>query len=115
MLVEVLGSVVADIRNVVGQFFQATLRLTYLERILVDMDGGEEVLADETFVQHDRIFIVVALPWHVSDLDITAKSKLTCLCRISFCQYITGLDTLPLEADRTQVDGCALVRLAELR
>ena len=79
------------------------------------MDRGEEVFADKAFVQHDSILIVVALPRHVSDLDVTTESEFTGLGRVPFGKDITSLDTLALEADRTKVDRGALVRLTELR
>ena len=101
--------------DIAGKFFETALRLTYLERILVDVDRGEEVFADKAFVQHDSILIVVTLPRHISDLDVTTESELTGLGRVPFGEDITSLDTLTLEADRTKVNRGALVRLTELR
>ena len=44
VLIEVLRSVVADVGDIAGKFFETALRLTYLERILVDVDRGERSL-----------------------------------------------------------------------
>ena len=62
----------------------------YLERVLVDVDRGEEVFADEAFVQHDSILIVVTLPRHISDLDVTTESEFTGLGRVPFGKDITS-------------------------
>ena len=115
ILIEVLGSVVADVGNIAGKLFETALGFAHFEGVLIDVNRGEEVFTDEAFVEHNSILIVVTLPRHVSHLDVATESKLTSLSGVPFGEDIASFDTLSLEADRTEVDRGALVGLAELR
>ena len=79
------------------------------------MNRSEEVFTNKAFVKHDSILIVITLPWHVSNLNVTSKSKFSALSRITFCKNISLLYTLSLMTDRTKVNSCTLVSLTEFR
>ena len=79
------------------------------------MDGGQDILTDDTLIEHDGILIVVTLPWHVGNEQVTTQGELTILCGIALCQDVTLLHTLSLITDRTEVNGHILVGTTELR
>ena len=112
-LVEIFGSILAHVGNIGSKFFHTALGLTYLERILVDVNRGEDIFANHTFVQHDGILVVVTLPRHEGHLEVAAQSQLTVFGRITLGENIAGFHTVAFVADRTQVDRGALVGLAE--
>ena len=79
------------------------------------MYRSKDVLTHDALVEHDSILIVVTLPRHVCHKEITAQSQLAVFSGIALGKDVALLHTLPLVADRTQVDGHVLVRAAELR
>ena len=79
------------------------------------MDRCQDVLTNDTLVQHDSILIVVTLPRHISHEQVAAQGQLTILCSIAFRQDVTLLYTLAFVADRTQVNSHVLVGTTELR
>ena len=79
------------------------------------MNRSQNILADNTLVEHDSILVVVTLPRHICHKEVTTQSKFTVLSSITFSQDITLLDALSLITDRTQVDGHILVGTTELR
>ena len=78
-LVEVLGSVLAHVGDIVGEFLHTALGLAHLEGVLIDVNAGEDVLTHEALVDHDSVLIVVTLPGHVSHLEVAAQCQLTVL------------------------------------
>ena len=58
-LVEILGGVLAHVGMSRGELFHTALGLAHFERIFVDMDRGEDILAYHALVEHDGILIVV--------------------------------------------------------
>ena len=79
------------------------------------MNRGKDIIAYHTFAEHNSVLIVVTLPRHVCNKQVTSESKLTIFSSVSFCKYITGFHTLTLVTDRTQVDCHILVCTTELR
>ena len=114
-LVEVLGGVLAHVGDVVGEFLHASLGLTHLEGVLVDVDRGQDILTHHALVEHDSVLIVVTLPGHVSHLKVAAQSQLAVLGRVTLGEDVALAHALSAFADGAQVDGRALVGLAELR
>ena len=113
-LVKVLGGIFADIGNVAGEFLHTALGLPHFEGIFVDVHARKNVVANHTLVEHDSILIVVALPWHERHFQVAAESKFATFGGITLGEDVALLDTLSGIADGTQVDGGALVGLAEL-
>ena len=115
VIIKILGSFLADIRNIRSELLNTTLGLTYIQWILIYVNRCQNIIANHTLWDNDSILIVVTLPRNVSYEQVTAQSQLTILGSITLCQDITLLDTLTLVTDRTQVDGHILVGTTELR
>ena len=79
------------------------------------MNGCQHIVANHTLRDDDSILIVVTLPRHVSNQQVTTQSQLTIFSGITLSQDVALLHALALVADRTQVDGHVLVGTAELR
>src|SRR5690554_6879286 len=77
------------------------------------MDGGEDIIAHHTFVQHDGILEVIPFPWHECHFQVLAYCQLTILSDISFGKDLTLLHLLSHFTYRSQIDGGILVGLAE--
>ena len=114
-LIEVLGSILADIGDIGSKFLLAALGVADIEAIFIDMDRSEDILADHTLIEHDSILIVITLPGHESHLEVSTQGEFTIFGRIAFGEDVTLIDTLALIADRTEVDSGALVGAAEFR
>ena len=79
------------------------------------MNRCQDILANDTLVEHDSILIVVTLPRHVCHKQVTTQCELTILSGITLCKDVTLLHSLTLVTDRTQVDSHILVGTTELR
>ena len=101
--IQLAGGVLADIGDIIGQLLHTALGVAHLEIVLVDVDGGEEVLTDETLVDDDRILVVVPLPRHVSGEDITSQGELTTLCGEALRKDLPRGDAVTLHDDRALV------------
>ncbi len=115
LLVEVLGCVFADIRDIGGEFLHSALGLAHLGEILVDMDGSKDVPADHLLREHDGVLVVVALPWKEGHHEVASQREFATLGRVAFCQNLARLDLVALADDRFQGHGRVLVRLAPYR
>ena len=73
VLVEILECVLADIRDIAGDLLHAEFGVAGFRLILFNMNGGEDVLADEAFVQQNGVFVVVAFPRHEADKHVLAS------------------------------------------
>ena len=113
--VEVLSSVLADVRNITSEFFHTALSFANVESVFIHVNRSKDVLTHHTLVEHDSVLIVVTLPRHVCHLEVATDSKFTTSCRVTLSEDIALLHTLTLVAHRTKVDSGALVGLAELR
>ena len=78
------------------------------------MNAGQDILTNNTLVQYDSILIVITLPRHVCNQKVLTQSQLTSLGRVTLGEDVTGLYTLALLANGTQVDGHVLVSTTEL-
>ena len=107
--IQLSGSVLADVGDVVGQLLHTALGIAYLEIVLIDVDGGKEVLADEALIDDDCVLVVVSLPRHVSGEDITSKGELTTLSGEALCKDLPGGDAVALHNDRALVYGGTLI------
>ena len=79
------------------------------------MDRCQDVLTNDTLVEHDGILIVITLPRHIGYQQVAAQCELTILCGITLGQDISLLHTLTFLTDRTKVDSHVLVGTTELR
>ena len=113
-LVKVFGGVLADVGDVGCEFLHTALGLAHFERVFIDMNRSQDVVAHDTLVEHDGVLIVVTFPRHERNFEIAAEGEFTLLGCITFGENIAFLDTLTGLADRTEVDCHALVGLAPL-
>ena len=114
ILVKVLGSLFADIGNIVGEFLHTALGLAHFEGEFVHVNGSENIITNETFVEHDGVLVVVTLPRHVGHEKVATESELTIFGSVTFGEDVALLDALSLLADGTEVNGHILVGTAEL-
>jgi len=75
-LVQILNGILADIGNFPGNLLGAQLRVAGLALVLLDMDGGKDILADQPLVDQNGVFVIVTLPAHKADEDVAAQSDL---------------------------------------
>ena len=124
-LVEVLESVLADVGNVARDLLGAELGVAGVELILLEVDGGIQVLADKALVEEHRVLVVVALPRHETDEDVASERQLALIGGRAVRQHggVDGLavfvDILAVHAladvdDRVLVDAGSVVGAQEL-
>ena len=114
-LVEVLGGILAHIRDIGSEFLHTAFSLAHFESVFIHVDAGEDILGNHALVEHDGVLVVVTLPRHVSHLEVAAEGELAILGGVTFGEDSAFFHSVALVADRTEVDGSALVGLAELR
>ena len=112
--IQLAGGILTDIGDVVGQLLHAALGVADLKIVLIDVDGGEEVLADKALIDDDGVLVVVPLPRHISGEDITSQGELTTLSGEALGEDLSGSDAIALHDDRALIDGGTLVRPAPL-
>ena len=44
------------------------------------MDGSIDIFADNTLADKDSVLVVVSIPWHEANENISSESKLTMVC-----------------------------------
>ena len=109
LLVEILGGVLADVRDVGGQLFHTALGVTNFREIFINVDTCEDVPFDHLFGENDSVLIVVTLPRHEGYLEVASEGELTVLGGISLGKNLAGLDLVALADDRLQGDHGTLV------
>ena len=114
VLVEILGGLLADVRDVRGQLLLAALGVADLEAVLGHVEGGEHVLADHALADDDGVLEVVSLPRHEGDLHVLAERELAGLRGVTLHHDVALFDPHALRHDGLQIDAGALVRLGEL-
>src|SRR5207247_544916 len=60
LLVEVLEGLLADVRDIAGDLLGPELRVAGLDLVLLDVDAREQVVADESIADDDRVLVVAA-------------------------------------------------------
>ena len=76
VLVEVLERVLGEVGDVAGDLLFAELGVTRFDLVLLDVDGGEDVVAHQLLADEDGVLVVVALPAHEADEDVPAEGEL---------------------------------------
>ena len=113
--VEVLGSVLAHVRNVRSQLLDTALGVAHLHDVLVNVHRREDVLTLDTLRNHDGVLEVVTLPRHERHLQVAAQSQLAVLRRIAFGKDLSLHDLVARQYDGLQGDGSILVGTAVAR
>ena len=62
LLVEAGEQLFWNVGNVAGDLFWTELRLARLGLMLLNVNGGEDIFANESLTNDDGVFVVVALP-----------------------------------------------------
>ena len=92
LLVEVLEGLLADVRDVAGDLLGPELGVPGLDLVLLDVDAGEEVVADEAVADDDRVLVVAALPAHERHEDVAAEGELALVGRAGVGDRLARLD-----------------------
>ena len=90
--IQVPQGVVGHVGDLPGDLFRTQLGIPGLTLILGDMNGGINVITDQSLVEEDGVFVVVALPHHETDQDISAQGHLPLVGRGSVRDDVTGPD-----------------------
>ena len=114
-VVEVLERLVADVRDVPGDFFLAELRIPDHALQLLDMDGGEDVFLHEPLVDEDRVLVVVSSPRHEGDHHVLSEGELAPVRGRSVGEDLALLHVVAFSHDDPLVDAGILVRPPELQ
>ena len=108
-LVKVAQGVFADVGNVSGDLFLAQLGLAGLDLKLFDVDGCEDIVADEALADQDRVLEVVPAPRHEGHEHVPAQCEVATVDRRPVSQHLAALDGLPHRHHRLLRDAGALV------
>ena len=114
-LVEVFQSLFTDIRNVTGDLFLAELGITGHDFIFLDMDRGEDIVANDAVGDQDRVLEIVAVPGHERDEHVPAQRQFTVFSRRAVRQNVTLADNIADLDQRPLVDSGVLVRTLEFQ
>ena len=114
LLVEVLEGLLADVGDVAGDLLGAELGVARLDLVLLDVDAGEQVVADEAVADDDRVLVVATFPAHERDEHVPAKGQLAVLGRTRVGDRLAVDDPGADVHDRALVDAGALVAADEL-
>ena len=111
--VQILQRVVADIRNLAGDDFFAELGIAGFVRVLLNVDRGVHIVADEALIEQDCVLVVVAFPGHEADQCVLAERNLTLVGCGAVGNDIALLHTVAFGDDRLLIDAGALVGALE--
>src|SRR5699024_5144402 len=112
-VVQLFEGILADVWNVAGDLFRSELGVTRFDLVLLDVDGGVDVVADHAFVQKNRVLVVVAFPGHKADQRVFTQRDLAVAGRRTICQYLTDADAFAGADDWTLIEAGALVGAQE--
>ena len=115
VVIEVLGSVLADVRNVGGELLHTAFGFAYLHDVLVHVHRREEVFAHETLRDHDGVLEVVPFPGHEGHLEVATQGQLAVVGRVTFGHDLSLLHLFALHDGGAKRDGHVLVGLAVTR
>ena len=114
LVVEVLEGLLADVRDVARDLLGAELGVPRLDLVLLDVDAGEQVVADEALADDDRVLVVAALPAHERHEDVPAERELAPVGGRAVGDRVAVGDPLADLDDGPLVDARALVGADEL-
>ncbi len=114
-VVEVLEESLRHIRDVARDFFRTQFRVARLDFELLDVDRRVVVVLHHLLGHEDRVFEVVAAPWHERDEHVAPERELAELRARSVAQHLTLVHLLPDPHDGLLVDARVLVAALELR
>src|SRR5690606_6163016 len=96
--------------NVAGDFFFAKLRITGLHFVVLDMDGGEDVLGKDLFVNENGVLVVITTPRHERHEDVLTKGQVSQVGGGTIGNHIAGVDDVTFLNKGLLVNRRILVR-----
>ena len=76
VFVQILQGILAHVGDVPGDLLGSQLGVTGFGLMLLDVNGGEDVLPHQTFVQQNGVLVVVAFPGDEADEHVLAQGHL---------------------------------------
>ena len=113
-LVEVLQRLFRDVRDVAGDFLRPELGVAGHHLEFLDVDRGEDVVADDPLGEQDRVLEVVAVPRHERDEHVPAEREVAEFGRRTVGDDVALARRVADPHQRTLVDAGGLVRALEL-
>ena len=113
-LVEVLEGLLADVRDVAGDFFLAELGVASDALELLDVHRGVDVVLDDPLGEQDRVLEVVSTPRHERDDHVLAECQLAAVGAGAVGDDVARLDLVPGRTIGVLVDAGVLVGALEL-
>ena len=125
VLVQVLQGVLAHVGDIPGDLLGAQLGIPGVDLVLLNVDGGVQILPDQPLVQKDGVLVVVAFPGHEAHQDVLAQGDLALIGGGAVCQnrgildgtirvLAPAVDPLAHRDDGLLVDAGAVVGAQEL-
>ena len=108
-LVEVLKRILADVGDVAGDLLRPELGVPGLDFIFFDVDGGENVVPHNLFIDEHGVFVVVALPGQKADEHVFAQRNLAVVGGRAVGDDLALFDMLAVCHHRALVDAGALI------
>ncbi len=119
-LVEVLQGLLGDVGNVARDLLRTQLGVARHHLELLDVDRGEDVVADDPLRDQDRILEVVAVPRHEGDQHVAAQRQLAVIGRrpvgdhFAFFHNVADLDQRALGDAGVLVGALELQQLVDV-
>src|SRR6185437_15958542 len=108
-LIEIRECFLGDVRNFLGDFFLAALRVANVQLELLDVDRRIHVVLHQTLAQHDCILEVVSVPRHERYRDVRAERELALFRGRTVGEYVAGRNLLAAIYQRSLIDRGVLV------
>ena len=112
--VQVAEERLGDVRNIARDFFRTQLGVARFDFELFDVDRGVVVFLHQLLGHDDRVFEVVAAPWHERHQHVPAESQFALVGAGTVGQNVALLHALADLHDRLLVDTGVLVGPLEL-
>ena len=113
-VVEILERIVADAGDVTGDLLGPELRVARIALELFNMNGGVDVLHDQTLVDENGVLVVVAFPGHEADQQVLAERDLALRGGRTVGNDVALAQAVADGDDRALVDARALVGTGKL-
>ena len=104
-----MKSLFTDIRNIAGDFLWPEFCIAGADLKLVDVNGGVDVLLDDSLGNKDRVLEVVTIPRHEGHKNVATECELAFFGVRTVGNDIAFLDGLTFFDDRLLVNACARV------
>jgi len=78
------------------------------------VNRGVYILADNAFVEQNRVLVVITLPCHKADESVLSYRNLAAACSGTVRKYLTRVHPVPLINNRSLIDTRPLIGTLEL-